>query len=86
MTIKERRKALGLSRAQLSAYAYVDPRICQLIEMNSSHDKDCIHRLEATLLCLENGQEPPAWKQSVDEQIAAEGAQRLVADPDKDIQ
>lgn len=79
MTIKERRKQLGLSRAQLSAYAYVDPRTTQLIELGHDKDPDCIHRLEVTLDALENGQQPPAWKDDVDAQIQREGG-ALMAD------
>lgn len=73
MSIKERRKKLGLSRAQLSAYAYVDPRITQLIELGHTSDAECEDRLDKTLTALENGQEPPAWKDDVDAAIAAEG-------------
>ena len=79
MTIKDRRKQLGLTRAQLSAYAYVDPRTAQLIELGHNQDADCIHRLEATLDALERGQEPPQWKESVDARIQAEGG-ALMAD------
>lgn len=79
MSIKERRKKLGLSRAQLSAYAYVDPRITQLIELGHTTDADCEDRLNRTLDALENGQEPPAWKDDVDAAIAAEGS-AMVAD------
>ncbi|MCB9671725.1 MAG: hypothetical protein H6734_19750 [Alphaproteobacteria bacterium] len=79
--IKDRRKALGLSRAQLSAYAYVDPRTTQLIELGQFVDADCQHRLEVTLDALENGREPPAWKADVDAKIAADG-NALAADPD----
>ncbi len=81
MSIKERRKALGLSRAQLSAYAYVDPRTTQLIEMGQLREEDCEHRLRATLDALERGQQPPDWKADVDARIAASG-QVLAADPD----
>jgi transcriptional regulator with XRE-family HTH domain len=82
--IKDRRKALGLSRAQLSAYAYVDPRTTQLIELGHQAEPDCEHRLEATLAALERGEEPPAWKDDVDAAIAAEqGSARLVADPEQ---
>lgn len=79
MSIKERRKKLGLSRAQLSAFAYVDPRITQLIELGHANDEDCLDRLDKTLTALENGQEPPDWKADVDAAIAAEGG-ALVAD------
>lgn len=78
-TIKERRKALGLGRKQLSAYAYVDPRTAQLIELGMNADADCIERLEKTLDALEQGQEPPDWKDAVDAQIAAEGHHRISA-------
>lgn len=80
-SIKERRKALGLSRAQLSAFAYVDPRTTQLIELGQVGDADCEDRLARTLEAIENGQEPPAWKGEVDAKIAAEG-NALAADPD----
>ena len=79
-TIKERRKALGLGRKQLSAYAYVDPRTAQLIEMGMNSDADCIERLEKTLDALEAGQEPPDWKEAVDARIAAEGHHRFSAE------
>jgi transcriptional regulator with XRE-family HTH domain len=82
-TIKERRKALGLSRAQLSAYAYVDPRTTQLIELGHQGDAACEDRLDRTLAALENGEQPPDWKDEVDAAIAAEqGTSRLMADPD----
>ncbi|MCB9677881.1 MAG: hypothetical protein H6737_22460 [Alphaproteobacteria bacterium] len=83
MSIKDRRKALDLSRAQLAAYAYVDPRTAQLIEMGMNHDAACIHRLEATLGALEKGEPPPEWKDAVDAEIEAEGAHRLSADPSR---
>lgn len=79
-TIKERRKALGLGRKQLSAYAYVDPRTAQLIEMGMNSDADCIDRLEKTLDALEQGQPPPDWKDAVDAKIAEEGHHRISAD------
>ena len=80
MSIKERRKALGLARKQLAAYAYVDPRTAQLIEMGMGNDPDSEHRLDATLQALENGQEPPDWKEAVDAKIEEEGHHRLSAD------
>jgi transcriptional regulator with XRE-family HTH domain len=79
-TIKERRKALGLGRKQLSAYAYVDPRTAQLIEMGMNADADCIDRLEKTLDALEAGEQPPDWKDAVDAKIAAEGHHRFSAE------
>lgn len=80
MSIKDRRKALGLSRAQLAAYAYVDARIAQLVEMGMNDDADCIHRLEATLTALESGAEPPAWKDQVEAEIEAAGHHRMRVD------
>lgn len=82
-SIKDRRKALGLSRAQLAAYAYVDARIAQLLEMGQAEDADCQHRLEATLDALENGSEPPSWKEKVDADIERAGHHRFVADEPK---
>lgn len=79
-TIKDRRKALGLSRAQLSAYAYVDARIAQLLEVGAATDAEASHRLEATLDALERGEEPPAWRDAVEAEIARSGHQRLTTD------
>lgn len=84
MSIKDRRKALGLSRAQLAAYAYVDARIAQLVEMGVNHDADVIHRLEATLTALESGAEPPAWKDQVEADIAAAGHHKMMVDGEGD--
>lgn len=82
-SIKERRKALGLSRAQLSAYAYVDPRTTQLIELGHQGDVACEDRLNRTLQALEGGEQPPDWKEAVDTAIAEEqGSARLMADPE----
>lgn len=82
MSIKDRRKALGLGRKQLSAYAYVDPSIAQLIELGQCSDTDAIHRLEHTLTALENGQEVRNWKPEVDARIEEEGHHRLMATND----
>ena len=78
--IKDRRKALGLGRKQLSAYAYVDPRITQLIEMSLNTDVDCIERLQLTLDALERGETPPDFKETVDAKIKEEGHHRFSAD------
>lgn len=76
-SIKDRRKALGLSRAQLAAYAYVDARTAQLLEMGQADDAEATHRLEVTLTALESGQEPPAWKDQVEAEIERAGHQRI---------
>ena len=70
MSIKERRKALGLVRKELASKAYVDPRILQLIEMGQHSDAEATDRLDATLTLLENDKPLPDWKTIVDQQIA----------------
>jgi len=78
--IKDRRKALGIGRKQLSVYAYVDPRITQLVEMGLNTDADCIERLVLTLDALEQGETPPDFKEAVDAKIKEEGHHRFSAD------
>lgn len=47
--IKDRRKALGWSRAELAQRAFVDVRTLQLIELDLSADDESRDRVEATL-------------------------------------
>ena len=54
--VKERRKALGWSRAHLGQKAYVDRRVIQLIEMEQSHDTEAMERIEAILSAAESAQ------------------------------
>lgn len=65
-TVKERRTALGLSRAELGEAAYVDRRILQLLELNQLGEHEAIVRVERALTALENGDTLPDFKAEVD--------------------
>ena len=70
MSVKERRKALGLARKLLAHHAYVDPPTIQLLELGYDVDADALNRILTTLSALEAGDAPPSWKKQVDEDIA----------------
>jgi len=63
---KSRRKALGLSRAELSEAAHVDKRIIQLIELGQHSDEEPESRLNRAMEALENNQPLPDFKAEVD--------------------
>ena len=65
-SVKERRIALGLSRAELGEAAYVDRRILQLLELNQLEEKEAAGRIERALTALENGDALPNFKAEVD--------------------
>jgi transcriptional regulator with XRE-family HTH domain len=58
MEIKERRLALGWSRADLASAAKVDPRVVQLIELGHSHDQESKDRCYAALKEAEKAKNP----------------------------
>lgn len=51
--LKERRKALGWTRAELAQRANVDPRTLQLLELGQSLDDESRERVEAALAAEE---------------------------------
>ncbi len=51
--LKERRKALGWTRAELARRADVDPRTMQLLELGESLDDEARARVEAVLAAEE---------------------------------
>lgn len=51
--LKERRKALGWTRAELAQRAAVDPRTLQLLELGQSLDTEARERVEAVLAAAE---------------------------------
>jgi len=53
--IKERRKALGWTRAELAKRAFVDARTLQLLELGLSSDEESRQRVEAALTEAEGG-------------------------------
>ena len=70
MDIKSRRKALGLTRKELTIHAYVDPPSVQLIELGHHVDEKFVNRIKKTLDALEAGETVPDWRPQVDEEIA----------------
>ena len=62
---KARRKALGLSRAELGEAAHVDRRIIQLLELGHQRDEEAESRLTRAMDALENGEELPDFKTEV---------------------
>ena len=64
--IKARRLALGMSRAELSAAAYVDKRIIQLVELKQHADPVAEARLTRAMDALEAGDPLPDFKAEVD--------------------
>lgn len=70
MSVKDRRKALGIDRKTLAQHAYVDPPTVQLIELGYDVDAATLERIDKTLSALEAGKAPPDWKVQVDQDIA----------------
>ena len=64
--IKARRQALGMSRAELSAAAYVDKRIIQLLELNQHGDPIAESRLNRAMDALAADEPLPDFKAEVD--------------------
>lgn len=56
MSVKERRKALGWSRATLAQRAQVDRSALQLIELGQWSDDDAIARVAEVLVRAEGGE------------------------------
>lgn len=65
-SVKQRRTALGISRAVLAQAAYVDRRILQLLELNQLEEKEAADRIDRALTALERGEEMPDFKAEVD--------------------
>ena len=65
-SVKQRRTALGISRAVLAQAAYVDRRILQLLELNQLEEKEAADRIDRALTALEQGEELPDFKAEVD--------------------
>lgn len=57
--IRERRKALGWSRAELGRRAFVDVRTLQLLELDLSNDDESRQRVEAALAEAEGSSGDP---------------------------
>ncbi len=55
MSIRERRKALGWSRAELAERAAIDRRIVQLIELDQWTEADALARVDEALRRAEAG-------------------------------
>ena len=72
---KDRRKALGLPRAQLAQLAHVDKHILQLIELNLPVTEEAKSRVERALDALENDQELPDFEAEVN--ALQQGAQTI---------
>jgi len=53
--IKDRRKALGWSRAQLAQKAALDKRVVQLVELGEWTEADALARLDYVLKSAEHG-------------------------------
>ena len=64
--IKARRLELGMSRAELSAAAYVDKRIIQLLELGEHTDPTAESRLIRAMDALQAGEPLPDFKAEVD--------------------
>ena len=56
MTTKDRRKALGWTRAELADRAGLDPRVVQLVELGQWSEGEAIDRVEAVLSRAEGGE------------------------------
>lgn len=54
-SIKERRKALGWSRADLAARAALDKRVVQLVELGQWSEEGALGRVEYVLKAAEAG-------------------------------
>ncbi len=79
MDFKERRKALGLSRAELGEKALVDTRTLQLLELGQSDDEESASRVERTLSALERGEDPPDHREEVGEILRQREGETSVA-------
>ncbi len=56
MTTKDRRKALGWSRAELAHRAGLDPRVVQLVELDQWSEAEALARVEEVLTRAEAGE------------------------------
>lgn len=77
MSLKERRKALGLGRADLAHMAVVDKRILQLLELGQSSDDESLDRAERALTALEQGAPMPDFQAEVKALMEAHGTHKL---------
>ena len=59
MDFKERRKAVGWTRAETAHRAGLDPRVVQLVELGQWTEFEALGRLEALLSRAEAGEEDP---------------------------
>lgn len=57
--IKQRRKALGWSRAELADRAGLDRRVVQLVEVGQWEEFEALGRLDTVLGMAEQGHEDP---------------------------
>lgn len=57
MTIKDRRKALAMSRQQLAARAGIDKGVLQLIELGTWEEGEARIRVEVVLDRMESGED-----------------------------
>ena len=64
-TLKERRAALGMTRAQIAEAAHVDKRILQLLELQAHEDAEAQSRVSRALDALESGQPLPDFEAEV---------------------
>lgn len=56
MSIKDRRKALGWSRAELADRAGIDPRVVQLLELGQWSEEESADRVDEVLTRAEAGE------------------------------
>lgn len=77
MSLKERRVALGLSRAELAGMAVVDKRILQLLELGQSSDDESRERAERALTALEKGEALPDFQSEVEALMKEHGSHKL---------
>lgn len=56
MSIKDRRKALGWSRAELAERAGIDSRLAQLLELDQWSEAEALSRVEEVLTRAEAGE------------------------------
>ncbi len=55
-SVRERRKGLGWSRAELAGRAALDPRIIQLVELDQWSEDDALWRINEVLSRAEAGE------------------------------
>lgn len=79
--LKQRRKDLGLSRADLARQARVDKRVLQLIELDLSEDEESISRVTRALDALEAGEPLPDFDAEVEAIIEEQRANTLRRPP-----